>query len=59
MAFHLALIGFVYLLTWFFVKGLTALMASAGLHDFIMTNRSFHFVFGLVISIIVRKVMDR
>lgn len=36
MAFHLALIGFVYLLTWYFVKGLTALMASAGLHDFIL-----------------------
>ena len=59
MAFHLALIGFVYLLTWYFVKGLTALMASAGLHDFVMTIWSFHFVFGLVISIAVRKVMDK
>lgn len=59
MAVHLAIIGFVYLLTWYFVKGLTSLMELGGLHDFVMTIWSFHFVFGLLISIAVRKVIDK
>ncbi len=58
LAFQLALIGLVYLLTWFFVSGLTALMEKGGLHDFVATIWSFHFVFGLLIALAVRKIMD-
>jgi ESS family glutamate:Na+ symporter len=59
LAFQLGLIGFVYLLTYGFVKGITTLMAKAGLHDFIATMWSFHFVFGLLIALVVRKIMDK
>ncbi len=59
MAFQMALIGLVYLLTWWFVKGLTILMENGGLHDFVMTIWSFHFVFGLLISLAVRKIIDK
>lgn len=58
LAFQLGLIGFVYLLTWWFVLGLTTLMENSGLHEFVITIWSFHFVFGLLISLVVRKILD-
>lgn len=58
LAFQLALIGMVYLLTWWFVKFITSLMANHGLQDFVATMWSFHFVFGLLIALAVRKIMD-
>ncbi|MAG21163.1 MAG: hypothetical protein QGG85_07130 [Candidatus Marinimicrobia bacterium] len=58
LSFHLGLIGFVYLLTYWFAKGVTAWMDQAGLHDFVATIWSFHFVFGLLIALAVRKILD-
>ncbi len=58
MAFQLGLIGFVYLLTYGFCNVFTAFLENAGLHDFVATIWSFHFVFGLLIALLVRKVMD-
>ncbi len=59
MAFQLALIGSVYLLTYFFIHTVTRLMASAGLTEFVDTIWSFHFVIALIIAVFVRKLMDK
>lgn len=58
MAFHLGLIGFVYMLTYGFISLVTIPLANANLHDFVDIFWSFHFVFGLIIAIIVRKLLD-
>jgi ESS family glutamate:Na+ symporter len=58
LAFQLGLIGFVYLMTWWFVLLLTNFMENAGLHDFVATIWSFHFVFGLIIALVFRKILD-
>ena len=58
MAFHLGLIGFVYLLTYGFLKLVSIPLANANLHDFVDIFWSFHFVFGLIIAIIIRKLID-
>ncbi len=58
MAFHLALIGFVYLLTYLVVNSLATLMTNKGLTDFIPTLWSFHFVVGLLLAITIRKLLD-
>ena len=58
MAFQVAMIGFVYLLTYFTVYLLTGWMESIGLHGFVSTVWSFHFIFAIIITLIVRKVLD-
>ncbi len=58
MAFHIALIGFVYLLTYLVVNGLAKLMAAHGLTNFVPTLWSFHFVVGLLLALAVRKLLD-
>ncbi|RMF10242.1 MAG: hypothetical protein D6762_01950 [Candidatus Neomarinimicrobiota bacterium] len=58
MAFHLALIGFVYLLTYWVVNGLATFLTNKGLTDFVPTLWSFHFVVGLLLAIAVRKLLD-
>ncbi len=58
LAFQIALIGLVYLATYGLIHWLTGIMANAGLNDFIDTVWSFHFVVGLLIAILVRKIMD-
>lgn len=58
LSFHLGLIGFVYLLTYWFARGVTTWMDKAGLDDFMTTIWSFHFVFGLLIALAVRKILD-
>lgn len=58
LSFHLGLIGFVYFLTYLFTKGLTSWLDQAGLHDFVATAWAFHFVFGMLIALILRKVLD-
>lgn len=57
-AFQLGLIGFLYLITYGVVAFLANLMESAGLHDFVSTLWSFHFVLGSLIAIGVRKLFD-
>lgn len=59
LAFHIALIGFVYLITYLIVNFLAALMISNGLTGFVPTLWSFHFVVGLLLSLLVRKVLDK
>ncbi len=58
MAFHLGLIGFVYMLTYGFISLASIPLANANLNDFVDILWSFHFVFGLIIAIVVRKLLD-
>jgi len=58
LAFQAGLIGSVYFLTYGFIYIITSLMAKAGLADFVDTIWSFHFIFGLLIAVLVRKLMD-
>ncbi len=59
MAFQFGLIGFVYLLTYGFCYAFTAFLENVGAHDFVATIWSFHFVFGLLIALLVRKIFDK
>lgn len=59
LAFQLSLIGLVYLSTWFVVKWLTTMMGNnPQLEGFVGTIWSFHFVIGLLIALVVRKILD-
>ena len=58
LAFQAGLIGSVYFLTYGFLFLITSLMDRAGLSDFVDTIWSFHFIFGLLIAVLVRKLMD-
>ncbi len=58
MAFHLAAIGFVYLLTYFVVNALATVMNNNGLGELTSTLWGFHFVVGLLIAILVRNILD-
>lgn len=58
MAFQYALIGFVYLLNYLALSLLVIPLQNAGLDDFVGIVWNFHFVFGLIIAIIVRKILD-
>ncbi len=59
LAFQLSIIGLVYLLTWLLVSWLTTMMGNnPGLEGFVGTVWSFHFVVGLLISLVVRKILD-
>ncbi len=58
LAFQAGLIGSVYFMTYGLLFLITSLMAKAGLSDFVDTIWSFHFIFGLLIAVLVRKIMD-
>jgi ESS family glutamate:Na+ symporter len=58
MAFQIGLIGLVYMVTYWFIFGVTSLMAKAGLADFVDTLWSFHFVIALLIAVLFRKILD-
>ncbi|MCK9244929.1 MAG: hypothetical protein M0P75_06640 [Candidatus Marinimicrobia bacterium] len=58
MAFQLGLIGFVYAMTYGLINVLTKLMANHGLSGFVDTIWSFHFVVGLLIAVVLRKILD-
>lgn len=58
LAFQAGLIGSVYLLTYGFLYFITSLMMQAGLSDFVDTIWSFHFIFGLLFAVLIRKLMD-
>lgn len=59
LAFQLGLIGLLYLVTYWIVLGLASLMENAGLHNFVNTLWSFHFVLANLLSIAVRKILDK
>lgn len=59
MAFQYALIGFVYLLNYLFLSVFVIPLENAGLNDFVGIIWNFHFVFGLILAIIVRKILDK
>lgn len=59
MAFQYALIGFVYLLNYIFLSILSIPLKNAGLDEFVGIIWNFHFVFGLIIALIVRKILDK
>jgi len=56
LAFHIALIGFVYLITYIIVDFLAQVMMNNGLEGFVATLWSFHFVVGLLLSLAMRKI---
>jgi ESS family glutamate:Na+ symporter len=58
MAFQMGLIGLIYALTYGLITILTNLMKNHGLGDFVDTIWSFHFVIGLLIAVLVRKILD-
>ncbi|NOZ09022.1 MAG: hypothetical protein GXO91_09165, partial [FCB group bacterium] len=58
LAFHMAAVGFIYLLTYISVKFITDLLTANGLVEFVPTVWSFHFVVGLVLAIAARKILD-
>ncbi len=58
MAFHLAAVGFVYFLTYLVVNFLCGFMETHGLGDLVATIWGFHFVVGLLLAILVRKLLD-
>lgn len=58
MSFQAAMIGFVYLLTYVTVLLVTKGMSHLGLDAFVPTIWSFHFIFAIIITLIVRKVLD-
>jgi len=58
MAFQLGLMGFVYAMTYGLINVLTKLMANHGLGGFVDTIWSFHFVVGLLIAVVLRKILD-
>jgi len=57
-AFQLGLIGMLYFVTYLVVAGLAHLMEQAGLHAFVGTLWSFHFILANLLSIGFRKVAD-
>ncbi len=57
-AFHIALIGFVYMLTYLVVDFLAGLMLANGLGGFVATLWSFHFVVALLLALLTRKFLD-
>lgn len=58
MAFHLAAIGFVYLLTYKIVGYFAVLMENNGLGELTATLWGFHFVVGLLLAILIRNILD-
>jgi len=58
MAFQVGLIGLVYATTYGLIYLLTKSMANHGLGDFVDTIWSFHFVIGLLIAVVFRKILD-
>ena len=61
LAFQLSLIGLVYLATWLIVNWLTGVMTAGNnqlLEQLANTVWSFHFVVGLLLSLVVRKILD-
>ncbi|MCK4578034.1 MAG: hypothetical protein KAU50_04545, partial [Candidatus Marinimicrobia bacterium] len=59
MAFQMGLIGALYLVTWVVALGLSKLMVAGGLEKFTPTLWSFHFLIANLLSLAVRKVLDR
>ncbi|MFW6052453.1 MAG: hypothetical protein ACOC8I_00955 [Desulfosalsimonas sp.] len=55
LAFHLAQVGFVYVVTYFLVRGL----AAAAPPDAEAILWGFYFLFGLVVAVLIRKAAER
>lgn len=58
LSFHIALIGFTYVLTYFFMKLMESGLILIGAENEITTLWSFHFIFAAILAIAVRKFMD-
>ena len=59
MAFHFATVGFVYLITYFVVDFIATLFTNYGMEEIAVTIWGFHFIFGLIIALIIRKILDK
>ncbi|MEM5947251.1 sodium:glutamate symporter [Spirochaetia bacterium 38H-sp] len=60
LSIQIALIGFVYLLTYLLLKGIESLLAGAGSfgHTFAQLLWGFHFIVGSLLAILLRFVFD-
>ncbi len=58
MAFQVGLIGTVYLATYIVVNYLAGVLHAHHLDGFVATLWSFHFIFAILLSLAVRKVLD-
>lgn len=59
LAFHLGLIGTLYLVTYLFTYGLEILMRAGGIEKEIGTLWGFHFIIANLLAIGCRKIMNR
>ncbi|HDP67042.1 MAG TPA: hypothetical protein ENN20_00910 [Candidatus Marinimicrobia bacterium] len=58
LAFQIATIGIVYLLTYWVVWNLTHFMERMGAGGFVPTVWSFHFLIALLVALFTRKILD-
>lgn len=59
LAFQIGLIGTLYLATYLLVDYLASIMLANGLDGFVATLWSFHFIFAILITLSVRKILDK
>ena len=59
LSFHFALIGLVYLATYFVTSGLASLMLMGGLEKEVATLWSFHFIMANLLALLTRTFLDR
>jgi ESS family glutamate:Na+ symporter len=58
LSLHIGLIGFVYILTWLVMKGLSAVLVMIGGEAEINTLWSFHFIIAAIVAMVSRRVID-
>jgi len=59
LAFQVALIGVVYLVSYWFAKGIALLLVRIGGGGFLSTVWAFHFVLALLVALVFRKILDK
>jgi glutamate:Na+ symporter, ESS family len=58
LTFHIGLIGFTYILTFFIMKAMESGLIAVGAENEVSTLWSFHFIFAAIFAIAVRKTTD-
>ncbi|MBN1883667.1 MAG: hypothetical protein JW885_15980 [Deltaproteobacteria bacterium] len=58
-AFHGALIGMMFLITYILMQGVVALLLKVNAGGFASTLEGFYFIFATLLTLLVRKIMDK
>lgn len=58
-AFHGALIGMMFLITYLLMKVVVALLLKVGAAGFVSTLEGFYFIFATLLTLLVRKIMEK